>query len=104
MEKLFSYGTLQLKKVQLNIFKRILQGKKDTLLFYKKKVIKILDQSVINSSGTDKHPIIYYSGNKNDYIKGILFEISKDELLKADTYEVNNYKRVKVIFESGNYG
>lgn len=104
MEKLFSYGTLQFKKVQLETFGRILKGKKDKLLCYKQEEIKILDSSVINSSGTNKHPIIYYSGNKNDYVNGILFKITNDELLKADSYEVNDYKRVKVIFESGNSG
>lgn len=34
MEKLFSYGTLQLEQVQLDTFGRLLEGQADTLQGY----------------------------------------------------------------------
>ena len=66
MEKLFSYGTLQFKNVQLDTFGRILNGTKEKLLGYKTERLKITDDSVINSSHNDNHPIIRYTGNKID--------------------------------------
>ena len=104
MEKLFSYGTLQFKNVQLDTFGRILNGTKEKLLGYKTERLKITDDSVINSSHNDNHPIIRYTGNKIDLVEGLLFEITHDELLLADSYEVDDYKRVKVTFKSGRVG
>ncbi len=104
MEKLFSYGTLQFKNVQLDTFGRILNGTKEKLLGYKTERLKITDDSVINSSHNDNHPIIRYTGNKIDLVEGLLFEITHDELLLADSYEVDDYKRVKVTFKSGRGG
>lgn len=104
MEYLFSYGTLQFKKVQQKTFGRILNGKKDILRGYKLKDLIIKDKNVINSSGINTHPIIYYTGEKKDFVRGILFIVSELEIIKSDSYEVNEYKRVKVKFESGNNG
>ena len=104
MEKLFSYGTLQFKKVQQDTFGRILNGKKDILRCYKLKELIIRDQNVINSSGINTHPIIYYTGEKKDFVNGILFNVTELEIIRADSYEVSEYKRVKVKFESGDSG
>jgi len=104
MEKLFSYGTLQFKKVQQDTFGRILNGKTDILRAYKLKDLIIRDENVINSSGINTHPIIYYTGEKKDFVNGILFNVTELEIIKADSYEVSEYKRVKVKFESGDSG
>ena len=104
MENLFSYGTLQFKKVQKETFGRILNGKKDILRGYKLKKLIIKDKNVINSSGINTHPIIYYTGENKDFVDGILFKVTELEINNADSYEVNEYKRVKVKFESGNNG
>jgi len=104
MEYLFSYGTLQLEKVQLDTFGRILKGEKDVLTGYFKRQLEIKDSSVIESSGTSDHPIIEYSGKPSDRVLGMLFEITKEEVLQADGYEVSDYKRVMVTFESGKKG
>lgn len=101
MEYLFSYGTLQLKQVQLDTFKRILKGQKDQLIGYKLDVVTITDPSVIESSGTDEHPILSYSGNHIDIVEGTVFEITEKELAQADKYEVDDYKRTKASFASG---
>jgi hypothetical protein len=48
MENLFSYGTLQQEKVQLDTFGRLLEEKRDVLQEYCISEIKIKDKSVIN--------------------------------------------------------
>lgn len=101
MEKLFSYGTLQMETVQQETFGRRLCGKKDILLGYVISKIKITDQSVLARSGTEFHPILCFTGNNSDEVEGIIFEISKEELLQADAYEVDAYKRVQANFKSG---
>jgi len=95
MEKLFSYGTLQLRPVQIETFGRILTGEKDTLMGYAPSEVKIKDKDVINTSGTDIHPILKYSGNDEDRVEGTVFEITAAELAEADEYEVEEYLRVK---------
>ena len=86
MENLFSYGTLQYRKVQIETFGRILNGTNDILIGYKLKELKIKNQDVINTSGKENHPIIYKTGNKSDFIKGVLFNVSKEEIILSDKY------------------
>ena len=104
LNKLFSYGTLQYKKVQIETFGRELQGIKDKLIGYKVSMIKINNQDVISKSEESEHPIIEYTGNNKDIVKGVLFNINDEELIKADSYEVKEYERISVILESGEKG
>ena len=97
MEHLFSYGTLQSEKVQLEIFGRTLQGYPDVVRGYKKETIKIS----VNLSGIEDHVIISYTGNDSDIVEGIVLLLTADELLHADVYETEDYKRVKVTLQSG---
>lgn len=101
MVKLFSYGTLQLERVQLDTFGRILTGKKDSLKNYILSQNKITDPDVIKSSGTDMHPILEFTGNEADFVEGVVFELTKEELEQADGYEVDDYRRTELIFASG---
>jgi gamma-glutamylcyclotransferase (GGCT)/AIG2-like uncharacterized protein YtfP len=100
-EYLFSYGTLQLEKVQMESFGRILHGSKDALRGYALKFIEITDQQVLEQSGQQFHPMAIPSDNSNDKVEGVVFEISYEELLQADKYEVSDYKRISVTLESG---
>ena len=101
MNKLFSYGTLQLKQVQMDTFGRLLTGKKGVLHQYRIKNLIITDPEVIKSSGTNIHPILEYTGNDNDFVTGTIFDITDKELLQADRYEVDDYERQLLKFESG---
>ena len=47
MENLFSYGTLQYRKVQIETFGRILNGTNDILIGYKLKELKIKNQDFL---------------------------------------------------------
>lgn len=100
-ELLFSYGTLQLKKVQVESFGRELKGTKDILKGYKLEQLQITDRAVLQKSEQEFHPIAIPTQEPNEQIIGTLYEISKEELLQADLYEVNDYKRVKETFHSG---
>ncbi len=100
-ENLFSYGTLQKDKVQLELFGRLLNGLKDTLKGYKLSSIEIKDETFL-SKGEQKFQLIAIASNdKNDIIEGTVLEISEEELLLADKYEPEAYKRIKVELASG---
>lgn len=104
MPHLFSYGTLQKEQVQMETFGRLLQGEKDTLSGYKLSMLEITDPEVLRKSGQQYHPILEFSGNDNDEVEGMLFEVTEEEILQADEYEVDDYKRIKTVFKSGKKG
>lgn len=104
LHNLFSYGTLQLEKVQIESFGRILTGKKDRLFGYRLGNLQITDPDVLAKSEQEFHPIALPSENEQDFIEGVLFEITSEELAQADRYEVSDYKRIEVTFESGKSG
>ena len=41
------------------------------------------------------------SKDNSDEIEGTVFEITTEEMLQADKYEPDNYKRTKVVLQSG---
>lgn len=104
MPNLFSYGTLQNENVQIETFGRILKGKKDILTGFTIEMLEIKDPEVLRKSGRKFHPILVFSGNHEDLVEGILFEVTEEELLQADEYEVDDYKRIEAVFKSGKSG
>jgi len=101
MEKLFSYGTLQMESVQKETFGRKLDGEKDILTGYVLSEVKINDEAVIKTSGTDIHPILKFTGKNTDLVEGTIFDITPSELIQADEYEVEEYIRIEGNFKSG---
>ena len=100
-EYLFSYGTLQKDKVQLETFGRLLKGTKDSLAGYQLSTVVIVDEDVLAKSGQEIHLLAIPSDVATDRIDGVIFEITLEELLAADGYETEAYQRVKLQFESG---
>lgn len=100
-EHLFSYGTLQTQAVQTETFGRLLEGKKESLPGYELTMIAINDPAVVETSGEAHHPIITPTGRAADMVHGTVFKITPKELADADRYEVDAYKRVRVIMSSG---
>jgi len=85
----------------LNLFKRKLKGSKDILRGFKIEIIGITDEKFL-SKGEDKfQKTIIATNDQKDFIEGTIFELTEKELSAADTYEPENYKRVKAKFESG---
>lgn len=101
MHLLFSYGTLQLDKVQRETYGRLLVGKKDRLKGYRIENLQITDKDVLSKSQLEYHPIAIKSENENDFIEGMMFEITEKELAETDKYEVSQYHRVLETFKSG---
>ena len=101
MERIFSYGTLQQENVQLEICGRILNGEKDILKYFCIKDIEIKDELAVKASDKKIHPIIFFTDQENHEVDGTVFEVTKSELLRIDSYEVDDYKRVPVTLISG---
>ena len=97
---LFSYGTLQDETVQLSIFKRKLSGRNDSITGYRLASIAIKDDEVVRISGLTHHNILV-PGEVKDSVSGTVFEITDQELVLADNYEAEDYKRVLVDTLSG---
>lgn len=91
MEYLFSYGTLQDPQVQEYIFGRLLQGKTDTVLGFKKQ-----DKAVFG-----RYPLVVHTGNPEDKVLGMAYKVNLNDLKKADIYETKAYKRELFTLESG---
>jgi len=100
MPHLFSYGTLQQESVQIASFGRVLKGKPDALPGWRREMVEIIDAEVFCLSGERLHPILV-PGNDSDEIPGMVFEISEEELQRADAYEVAEYKRITARLKSG---
>ncbi|MBT8376217.1 MAG: gamma-glutamylcyclotransferase [Bacteroidia bacterium] len=101
MPNLFSYGTLQLSKVQTALFKRYLKGQADVLEGYTQEEITIGDETVVSLSNKATHLIIKYTGNPKDQINGVVYELTEAELAIADQYETADYRRELVVLASG---
>lgn len=101
MEKLFSYGSLRYEPVQRETFGRLLTGKGDVLEGYRLSTITIRDPQVVEVSGEAVHPVVIPTGDVADRIDGVVFEITPEELQRADDYEVPEYKRASLRLASG---
>jgi hypothetical protein len=98
---LFAYGTLQDKGVQMANFGRELAGRADRLPGYATSLIAIRDPTVVATSGRTHHVIAEHTANPSDEVPGTVLEITAEELLAADRYEVSEYTRVLVSLKSG---
>ncbi|WP_055095719.1 gamma-glutamylcyclotransferase family protein [Flavobacterium aquidurense] len=96
MEKLFSYGTLRSKQIQMQLFNKVLTGTRDELLGYKLKSLQIEEEF-----GMADYVVAVPSADSSDPIHGVAFNILASDLAKVDIFESNSYKRVQVTLKSG---
>lgn len=101
MPLLFSYGTLQQPEVQISTFGRLLSGQHDQLLGFSQTMVAIDDPEVVATSGKSHHPIVKHTGDVEERVAGMVFEITDAELANADQYEVSAYKRISANLASG---
>jgi hypothetical protein len=87
--------------VQLATFGRTLAGRPDALSGYGLSVLTVHDPGVIAASGESQHPVISSTGNEEDVVQGTVFEVTSEELARADAYEGENYRRIGVVLLSG---
>lgn len=100
-ERLFSYGTLLLPQVQLDLFGRRVGSTEDVLAGYHVQQADIEDTRVVALSGLATHPVLRRTGSTSDKVTGRVLELTLDELDAADEYEVELYTRVAVVLQSG---
>ena len=100
-EYLFSYGTLQKDKIQLALFGRISRGWADRLASYKVVCIEFRGKAFLAKDEECLQQTLVISKDNSDEIEGTVFEITTEEMLQADKYEPDNYKRTKVVLQSG---
>ena len=101
MPLLFSYGTLQQDEVQVATFGKLLHGQRDELVGFEQSVLSISDPYVVETSGKTEHLIVSFTGDDQNRVSGMVFEITDDELARADEYEVREYSRITVELASG---
>ena len=90
MKQLFVYGTLLDPQIQINVFSRQIKGFSDNLIGYRKIYRKFYD-GIYPDLLEDKESIV----------KGMVLQVSDEDLKKSDIYEGNEYERLKVKLESG---
>lgn len=101
MPLLFSYGTLRDPAVQKANFGRTLDGRDDRIVGYRLDLLEITDAEVVALSGETHHPILVRTDSPDDTVDGSVFEVTDDEIPRADEYEVDDYQRVLVPLASG---
>ncbi|MBI2004336.1 gamma-glutamylcyclotransferase [Candidatus Pacearchaeota archaeon] len=92
MENLFVYGLLKKPEIQKKILERVAEFSEDSIKGYKLSQINIENEIF---------PILINSKNPRDFVFGLVLEVSEEELKKIDKYEGDDYKRKKVILNSG---
>ena len=99
--RLFSYGTLQKREVQLATYGRELTGNADALLGYRLGEVEIDDPDVVSVSGKAVHTIAVPSADRSERVQGMVYLLTPDELEASDAYETDAYTRVQVTLKSG---
>ena len=97
---LFSYGTLRQANVQLELFGGPVPTVDDALPGWTLDWVTITDPEVVATSGSDRHPILR-RGRAGDSVAGARLELDDAQLARADTYEVDDYARIRVTLASG---
>ena len=100
MHRLFSYGTLQQADVQIELFGRRLDGEADALTGFVVGTLTITDEAVVALSGEETH-LVLRRGASGDRIAGVALAVTDAELIAADAYETDDYRRITVRLESG---
>lgn len=97
---LFSYGTLRQPEVQRELFGREVPSVDDVLTGFRIDTIAISNPAVVESSGSDRHPILR-RGTVEQKVRGVALQLSASELESADRYEAADYSRFNVTLDSG---
>lgn len=101
MPLLFSYGTLQQPDVQRATFGRLLAGQRDELVGFELGVLRVADPAFVAKSGKADHAIVRFNGRPDSRVAGMAFEVTDEELARADEYEPAGYRRMAATLGSG---
>lgn len=81
-------------------FGRVLKGHSDDLPGWRTVMVEITDPDVLLKSSKTLHPVVI-PGRNDESVAGVVFEITAQELVAADAYEVADYKRIAASLGSG---
>ena len=98
---LFSYGTLQLREVQLANYGRELEGSPDALLGYRLITLADRDPDAVRISSAKTHMVVRRTGNPANRVAGVVYLLTAEELAETDRYEGSDYGRAELELESG---
>jgi gamma-glutamylcyclotransferase (GGCT)/AIG2-like uncharacterized protein YtfP len=102
MPRLFSYGSLQQEETQVATFGRKLAGEKDLITGYEPSLVKIGDPDLATKLGKSHHDNISATGDDWSNVQGTVFEVTDEELAKADRFEAEfAYQRINGALASG---
>ena len=96
----FSYGTLQMPRVQQELFGRLVRMDDDALLGFDTVPVEIDHPDVIEFSGSATH-LALVPGAPHARIAGKLLHVTQADLPALDEYEGEEYRRIEVTLESG---
>ncbi|KQR90658.1 UDP-N-acetylmuramate--alanine ligase [Microbacterium sp. Leaf347] len=97
----FSYGTLQQRGVQLEVFGRAPDGEPDLLPGYTVDYLEVLDTRGRGSARVSVHPVVRPTGSLGDKVTGLAYALTPAEVDAADEYESPLYRRVPARLSSG---
>lgn len=97
---LFSYGTLQQADVQIDLFGRRLRGQADTLTGFVSGPLHLPDTSPAAPSDEETY-LALRPGGPDDRVAGLALRVTGAELIAADAYETDEYRRITVTLTSG---
>ncbi|MFV8333324.1 gamma-glutamylcyclotransferase family protein [Flavobacterium sp. GSP14] len=80
----------------MQVFNKLLSGTEDRLTGYKLKDLQIEEEF-----GMEDYFVAMPSENPSDAVHGIAFTVSSEDLIKADQFESNAYKRIQIKLQSG---
>ncbi len=101
MPHLFSYGTLRTPEVQQATFGRQLAGHEDQLVGFRLSSFTVKDPAFVETSGAADHAMALSTGQSDDRVSGIVFEVTHEELVQVDQYEPAGYVRIQTELASG---
>jgi gamma-glutamylcyclotransferase (GGCT)/AIG2-like uncharacterized protein YtfP len=96
----FSYGTLQMPRVQQELLGRQVRMTDDVLLGYDTVPVQIDHPDVIEFSGSSTH-LGLVPGAPDARIAGKLLHVTEADFPAFDEYEGDEYRRIAVTLESG---
>jgi gamma-glutamylcyclotransferase (GGCT)/AIG2-like uncharacterized protein YtfP len=96
----FSYGTLQMERVQRELFGRLVTMTDDALLGFEAVPVEIDHPDVIEFSGSSTH-LGLVPGDPTARIAGKLLHVTQADFPALDAYEGEEYRRIEVTLESG---
>jgi len=91
IEFLFTYGTLQDERLHHALFQKKMEGTADTLRGYR----------ISEAKANGVYAMVEHTGNEEDTVEGIVYNIAEEHLKGADEYEGDLYERISITLVSG---